>query len=320
MTDYILNLEDFAIYLSKLDADDNYKWIANFLLKGYTSPLLSISLEQSRGSIIHQLYNLCDTEGQEKIINSTILLYKRIPSQQFVTRGFLEIMETISRLNITELFFDLYRLGFEGFLRNKRLDEQDVSIDFHAYLLKTIFGLTLEKKIVKLIIKLIRRYISDSRYTLECFTTLYQIAGCFDESIKYTPMLLKQINSKERDYAGVLQRFIESMDEENVNKYVMKIASMISKDEELISAFQNVLFKSKIYIYDRRYDEKPIATLLRIRNVDKIILPGRKKYIDPIYRKQMNNEMGYFMRKAKKGEAKQLVQDILNEIDKVRKN
>lgn len=247
MTKYLQNLSELVSYLEQLDFKDLLEWVSKFIIRGYTAPLAFISRIQSRSSFIDQVFDISeDFDFKMKFKDVIRNIYRSYPKDRYRDYTFVELLEIIGRLNVTDLFPELWRDAWGEEFKNIPINDFPKSVDLHTYLLKSLFGISLDEKNIEVVIKLIKRDIPNPKYMLECFEALYLFPKKISTAIKYIPLLLKEMSLGNRDFEGSLCDFINKLGTDNFSIYFPEMLKLIMYDENLIKNFSNVLYLSKI--------------------------------------------------------------------------
>ena len=238
---YLYDLNSLVGHLQTLKEDDFQIWVYNFLYMGYTSPLIGVSSEPERNSVIEQLYLVSDSVGKIKLRNSLKEVYYMTPLDKFNELGFIELLRCITLLNITGILPDLYKIALKSTLKNVKSDFIPSYIDMHTILLKTIFGLSNELEELDELEKIAKRDITDKKYMLECFHYLMVTPKFYNRCIDYIPELLLLINNNERDYKGIILKYLMIFGNGEIINRIVLIAKKLENRNELIKKFVDIL-------------------------------------------------------------------------------
>ncbi|NVN95997.1 MAG: hypothetical protein HXX18_12015 [Bacteroidetes bacterium] len=221
------------------------------MFKGYTEPLLWISSEIPRSSVINSLYQLSDETGKEKIENALKLIYKH-PRNEFNNQGFIELLVSIALLNITSLFPDIYKLSLRKDFKDVKSEYIPYFLDIHTYILKVLFGLTHERGELKALTYIAKRDILNKSYMLECFNFLMNSPKNNKFCLQFIPELLAQSTSNERDYEGVIYDYLKVFGEKEQINRINEIIKILNNQYPilLVNKFQQILQKNNIFIYE----------------------------------------------------------------------
>jgi hypothetical protein len=289
MTKYYNSLDAFSNYLGDSSHETLQKWMEDYIFKGYTAPFITISSEQSRSSFVDQIYNLIPYKSRHNLLLAIIRIYKTIPSDYFISEGFINLLKCIVQLNISELLPELIKLAFNGGLKNKSFEGMSNSIDTHTYLLKSIFGMSHEKEELHFVARIALRDINDPKYTLECFYFLMQSAGYYEKCYKFIPNLLTNISSQDRDYEGAIEDYLKLIDDDEIISQINRISKLLQNNYSLLMAFQMILQKCKIVFNEAISDNRIVFSIKKDR--EKPIPDKFKNPLFPLYEIQMNSEM-----------------------------
>lgn len=289
MTKYISSLNKLAEFLKEQTEPNHEDWFRNFLIRGYTAPLVWVSTDLPRSSVINHLYQLSDEKGKVKIENTLKTIYNN-PRVEYSQQGFIELMICISLLNLTSLFPDIYRLALMQNYKNVKSEHISPFLDVHTYILKTLFGFSYERGELKSLTSIAKRDILDNKYMLECFTFLMYSPKNNKNSLEYLPYLLMQIPNRDRDYEGAVFAFLDVMGENELISKISEVIKILEHQDSnlLLNVFQNILSKNGISISENLNPDFYFE--LKIRN-KKIKVPQKlKEKISICFRSQENIE------------------------------
>jgi hypothetical protein len=286
MDEYIYDLASMAKYLRDQSEDNRNTWMINFLINGFTAPLIGVSFEQSRSSIIEILYLLSDDKGKFKLRKTLKEIYKMIPLSDFQKQGLIELCECIALLSITELFPNLYKIALENFFKNTKSSFIPDYLDLHTIILKTLFGLPHERDEIDALTKLAKRDIADSKYTLECFHFLMYSPKHSKSCIKYIPLLLLETKKNERDYEGVILNYLKIMGDEEMILRIRDIVKLL-KSKYLLDKFQVMLSNGGI-TFTEEPNKSYNSLLIKINEMIKKVPQNLTQYFIDLFKAQEN--------------------------------
>lgn len=223
-------------YLINKDKGDEllYEWLFEFLINGISDPLSSISPLETRNQYVVDIFNKSKNPKLKKKICVAIRdIYKNYLAKGYNGYTLKELLELIGRLNITDLFLNLWGKAWKGNFKNVIVEPHKKAFDLHTYLLKSIFSLDVtEKSYIDKKLELIKRDIHEPMYMLECFEEFYISKDYINEAIKYMPLLLSRINNNDntRDYLGAIREFFRIMSIDNLCQYIPQMI----KDYDII--------------------------------------------------------------------------------------
>jgi len=266
---YYENIEDFVKYLQKKKKKKLYKWISELLLLGYTSPYIGGSPYKNRSSVIEDLYITGnDLIWREALREAIRDVFKKT---LFSTdEAFIELLKTITLLNITELLPELYKYADTGKYKGVKSINIPEFIDKHTIILKSLFGLSIEKDELDNIIKIAKRDIKDKSYMLECFDFLSSNYKNSSQCVTYIPLLLGEMQYRKRNYKGVIIKYLNKFDSdlyETLNLVVEEIRKL--KSYKCLLNLKEIL--SDMGVLEQDYNSIQKAPLLNVEDFEKLM-------------------------------------------------
>jgi len=245
MTKYYHSIEGLIGYLQEKNEKELAEWLCNLLLYGHTSPLIGVSPDEYPSSIIEDLYLSCNQYSWRNNMRGAI---KNVFNKMIMTydgEAFTELLNTISLLNITELLPALRQYAKNEEFKEITSECLPNDIDLHNMLLKSLFGLNIEKKDLACIMEIAERDKEDLKYGLECFHFLTSHKSDL-QCVDYIPLLLEQAKSSNRDYAGVIMEYLHRFRNNICEKLDLILEKLEKADEELLYIFQEILSRKGI--------------------------------------------------------------------------
>jgi len=302
MKDYY-SIPQFAEeYLHKKDERDVNEWIYNYLLYGETSPLRGVSPEKKRSALIKVLYvTINQPSWRYKIRNAIREISKSTPIRYFSDQALIEFLKVIPRLNLTELLPVLYKYANEQDFKGRKSKFIPDFMDIHTRVLKSLFGLEVEKDGIDNIIAIAKRDIYDVSYMLECFHYLSANYKNSAQCVKYIPYLLLEAKSKTGDYEKVvavyLSKFPSELSEkiriiyEETEKMVKAKKLEETEKWELLELFQKILsdigndncFLETILSLQKKKQKKQLLGIFFYKSIDSMAKDNK------IYYRTMSN-------------------------------